>query len=505
MSVPGQGSAASEPQTPTGEPAAASAPASGPATELLERRAGLWLLALSVVLGAALRIQLALTDDGIFWPDEIFQSFEPAHRAVFGYGLIPWEFIDGARNWTLPGIVALLLKLCALLGLDQPAFYVRAVKVFFGLTGALTAWAVYVLARAHNVKELPSAVGAALFALAGPMIYFGPRVMSETACALPVAAGFALALRRNPRITLGASLVGLGVLLRLQAGVFALGLVIILLRRRQWKNAARATWTLTVWALVFGAMDRLTWGGWFHSAVQYVNFNLIEGKASGWGTAPWSFYAEHLYRSMPLVTLALLVLSLLAVRRAWGLFIAAFGFIVLHAFVPHKELRFVLPALPLVCALAGIGLAQLPRRFTRSAAAAVVVVALVSGLGVSRLTFGDLGQYPERPQASALDDFGPVNRLLLAAHEQADLCGLRIDVAHLAWTGGHTYLHRRVPLYHLGQPPFSAGTFNYVLAAVGPAYPGEVIARDVRNPAIALVRLSPGPCKPDLSYSWRLP
>ena len=40
-----------------------------------------------------------LTDDGIYWPDEIHQSLEPAHRLVFGYGLIAWEFSDGARNW----------------------------------------------------------------------------------------------------------------------------------------------------------------------------------------------------------------------------------------------------------------------------------------------------------------------------------------------------------------------------------------------------------------------
>src|ERR1700694_1797806 len=45
------------------------------------------LLAAVLALGALPRVFLALTDDGIYWPDEIYQTLEPAHRLVFGYGL----------------------------------------------------------------------------------------------------------------------------------------------------------------------------------------------------------------------------------------------------------------------------------------------------------------------------------------------------------------------------------------------------------------------------------
>src|SRR4051812_12748598 len=63
-------------------------------------RVGLWV---ALGAGAALRIWLAWHDDGIYWPDEIYQSLEPAHRLVFGYGIVAWEFVEGARNWALPG------------------------------------------------------------------------------------------------------------------------------------------------------------------------------------------------------------------------------------------------------------------------------------------------------------------------------------------------------------------------------------------------------------------
>ena len=43
-------------------------------------------------------------------PDEIYQTQEQAHRLVYGYGIVPWEFRDGVRSWILPGLLALELQ-----------------------------------------------------------------------------------------------------------------------------------------------------------------------------------------------------------------------------------------------------------------------------------------------------------------------------------------------------------------------------------------------------------
>src|SRR3954470_24118442 len=70
-----------------------------------------WAVALAaVVAGSALvRLHYGLGDRGIYWPDEIHQSVEQAHRLIYGYGLVPWEFIRGARSWAFPGMLALVL------------------------------------------------------------------------------------------------------------------------------------------------------------------------------------------------------------------------------------------------------------------------------------------------------------------------------------------------------------------------------------------------------------
>ena len=49
-------------------------------------------LAVLVALAILLRLQPILVEPSAVWPDEIFQTSEPAHRLVFGSGLVGWEF-----------------------------------------------------------------------------------------------------------------------------------------------------------------------------------------------------------------------------------------------------------------------------------------------------------------------------------------------------------------------------------------------------------------------------
>lgn len=470
------------------------------------------LLTLALLVGALLRVRLALTDDGLYWPDEIYQSLEPAHRLVFGYGLEAWEFIAGARNWALPGLVAGLMELARAFGLGTPAGYLGFIKVFFALLSTAAVWGSYRLSRVYGAVPLAAAAGASLLALGAVPIYFAPRAMSENASAVPVVWGLALALAPGAsRRTLGvaASLLGLAVLLRLQSGIFCVGLVALLAARRQWRDAGFVLGVLAVWAFLFGLLDRLTWGDWFHSARVYLEFNLVEQRGAGWGTAPFSYYSLVLLRAMKGVTLVAAGLSLFALWRARGLAALVIAFYVLHSLQPHKELRFLIPVLPLFAALAGVGLDSVLRdwKTERIRAGLALIVALV-GLGsavlASNLTFGDLGQSGYTPpEVSAYDNWGPINRLLETAGQQPDVCGLKIEApVHMAWTGGYSYFHRRVPLYWYQSADRSSGLFNYVIAAQQTAFGGQVVAQDE---GFVLLRLSVPACSPDPGYSWRVP
>ncbi|GAC1348579.1 MAG: hypothetical protein NVS2B9_07830 [Myxococcales bacterium] len=469
--------------------------------------AGQGLLAAVLAAGALPRVYLALADDGLYWPDEIYQTLEPAHRLVFGYGLIAQEFVHGLRSWALPGLIAIPLQLWKIAGGTAPRTGLALVHLAFVAVAVATAYGVHRLARACGAHPLAATAGAALFSLAAPCIYFGHRALSETASALPVVFGFAWALdpASSRRVRLwGASLLGLSTLLRLQNGVFCAGLVLLLLARRRWRDAVLACAVLAVWALAFGLLDLITWGSLFHSAIAYLRFNAVEGRAALWGVSPGFYYADVLWRSMPLPLLCLALFAPLAAARAGGLLAIAAAFALLHSAVPHKELRFLLPALPLFCALAAVGMdagAALFRPLRLAAPLVALACAAISAAGFHALRFGQLGQYEQvKPQAWAYDDFGQVNRLLLAAHDLPDLCGLKLEGVDLVWSGGYSYLHRRVPLYpHDRGPGRESGTFNYALAVYGRAAgPGAVVA--LQWP-YALLRVREGGCAPDPAFS----
>jgi hypothetical protein len=73
-------------------------------------------LAILVVLAILLRLEPILIEPSAVWPDEIFQTTEPAHRLVYGSGLVALEFQLGVRSWLLPGIVAARMELSRLVG-----------------------------------------------------------------------------------------------------------------------------------------------------------------------------------------------------------------------------------------------------------------------------------------------------------------------------------------------------------------------------------------------------
>jgi len=88
-------------------------------------------LLILLVLAALPRLWLAWSEHGVNHPDEIFQMLEPAHRFVYGFGIQAWEFRDGARSWFLPGIVALLWKILAALGISDPLTVVPLLRMPF--------------------------------------------------------------------------------------------------------------------------------------------------------------------------------------------------------------------------------------------------------------------------------------------------------------------------------------------------------------------------------------
>ncbi len=453
------------------------------------------LLIIGLAAGFGARLVFAFTDDGLWWPDEYYQALEPAHRAVFGYGWQAWEFVDGARHWTLPGIVASWLWAADRLGLPL----VPTVEVLCCLIHLGTALSVYALARALESSRFTAALASTVYSLMGLAVFIAPRTMGEGLSTLPITLAFALVLRRESRVgsmLIAGLLLSLAVGLRLQNGLFCVGALIIAWRQRPRRDALALFGTLLLGALIYGLVDLLTWGQLFHSAITYVRFNLIEGRASSYGVSPVWHYVTSFFTADGLVVVPLVLLSALVARRRPELPWMVGVFFVVHSFIPHKELRFLFPLVPLLVAHAALGLERV-KPFVQRTVLGLTVISLGT---LPWLTFGRLGIHDPPRETRALDLGGPYNRLLMKAGRLDDLCGLRIaDFPH--WrTGGYAYFHRDAPLYRAEKPGEGEGHFNYVIARRG-SVAGNEVATDGE---VALIRLVDVTCTPDPAYDWRL-
>jgi phosphatidylinositol glycan class B len=239
-------------------------------------------LAMVVGLAILLRLQPILAMPSAVWPDEIFQTAEPAHRLVFGSGLVAWEFQLGVRSWLLPGIIAGLMELSRLIG-DGPDYYLPVIATAFA--GLAAAPVVCCFQWCRPLFGMGGALLAAFaVAVAAEPVYFGARTLSETVAGhLLVLAlwalepGYPVVSRR--RLLGGGLLLGLIFVIRVQ---LAPAIAVLMLWTNWRADRRRIAATLVGAAAVVataGILDTLTLGLPFASLWRYVLYNVCYGGA----------------------------------------------------------------------------------------------------------------------------------------------------------------------------------------------------------------------------------
>src|SRR6266478_5207578 len=134
-----------------------------------------------IVLGVLLRLVPTVFVPSINWGDEIFQTVEPAHRLVFGYGLVAWEFELGMRSWLLPGVLAGLIEIARIIG-DGPQYYLSAIAIGLGALACAPVVCCFLWCR-RTFGLGPGFVAAFAVAVAPELVYFGARPLNEVVAA----------------------------------------------------------------------------------------------------------------------------------------------------------------------------------------------------------------------------------------------------------------------------------------------------------------------------------
>jgi phosphatidylinositol glycan class B len=405
---------------------------------------------LALVLSAALAARLwnVATNTYIMFPDETFQYLEPAHRLVFGSGVVTWEYIDGIRSWLLPGVVAGVMWTVSRVS-SSTADYLAALRLLC-VVASLSVPYVGFRMTARRFGSAPALFVGLLCALSYEAIYAAPVVMTE-----PLATDatlLAIWLGDDPdrpsltRLLAAGLLFGLAASLRYQyAPVLAVAVLV-----QHWRSprglAIVASGGVAVVITVLGGLDALTWGLPFQSV--WLNFfrNAMLGVTGAMGVQPWFLYGAYTLISMGVAAPVLLAFAVMGASRAPVLGAVVLCTVGLHSLSPHKELRYVFLANACMPMLIGMGVAALVRRqgwLVPTVAAAPVAAALAIAIaGTTTLT--------TIRHATPPDAWHRGRSMLQATAAVRDIpkaCGLGIRTIWVYQSGGHTYWHRDLPIY----------------------------------------------------------
>lgn len=353
-----------------------------------------------VLTGTFLRVIAALYFPEMIYPDEHFQSIEPASRAVMGYGWRSWEWFHGTRSWFVPALYMPLFAFMKILGSSSGEAVVALCK---GITACFGGWLLWRFSRLLGILRLsPHAIwaGTSLLAFCPSMIVWSGTTFSDMWAmialwiAMPYLVVQADSLRRRDWFFSGLAL-GVTFLCRLQMVFWAVGLGAVILiwggeRRRRLLPFLALGYLCAIFAQ--GVLDAATWGSFLQSVIKNIQMNVFEGVAAMNGVSPWFFYLSQFVVSPGFVfsVAALIAFFFLLVRnrsnfdfRAKLVIFPALLFVGVHSAIGHKELRFILPALPALFVVIALGLPEMNRRLV---AAGVFVLVGLGALTFDRFT-----------------------------------------------------------------------------------------------------------------------
>ena len=356
-----------------------------------------------------------------FVPDEYWQSLEVAHRMVFGYGHLTWEWKVGLRSYIYTLLFAFPYKVLQVLGLDSVFLLKFVPRLIQGGLSALSELLFYL-----TVKNLFGATTAAysLFCFVTSWFwwYCQTRTLINTfetnivCIALYFYSKHALPskkvtirktgnkfLSKHFNFVVIAAVVGFYVR-PTSASVWLPLFSIYLLqiyKNYSFSLCFKVTLNILTKALVVFAflalVDRICYGEWVSVHLNFLFFNLIDNKGTFYGEHPWHWYFTQ---GLPVVFSIHLLFCIYGFwlyesnvenqaksNTVQQHFLLIFKSsitttLLLYSIPGHKEFRFILVLMPFVSFYSGHAISTLNKKYSKLCLLLVsnVLAALYFGL-----------------------------------------------------------------------------------------------------------------------------
>lgn len=344
---------------------------------------------------------------GYYSADEHYQiiAFAQAKLGELPIEHLPWEYDTGIRSSFQPWIAVGVFEVAEALGTVDPFIRIFLLRL---LTALLALFAVRGFVRA-TIEQIPGDLRKA-FILLSYFLWFLPflhaRFNSESWSGIFLLFGLAgmIGQRTTARLMWTGIAFGLAVLCRPPVGLVVLCALLRMhfVRKDTVRELLMLIAGASAVALLGFAMDSAFYGSSTFSVWRYVQMGFTGNAEHPFDQLPWYYYLPWVVKyAIPPVGIAILLSAVLLLWKqskhllVWCLL----PYFVVHAFIPHKELRFLFPLADLVPLLLILGLKEvrpfLRRPLVRRSAIGYVVLCAVlniAGLAVVMTSAAGIGR-----------------------------------------------------------------------------------------------------------------
>jgi len=410
-----------------------------------------------MLLGLFLRVGAAVRFSNATYTDEILETQEPAHRLAYGYGVVAWEWRQGARSWVFPAFLAGVMRSTDWMG-SGSAGYQRGMIIVLSLISLTTIWFGFAWARRASGTEA-ALVAAGACAIWYELVYFAPKTLNEVVATHALLPGLYLGkygeeLGEKERMFLAGIFTGLAMSLRIQLAP-AVGFAALYFCYANWrKRILPLAAGLLLPVVGFGLVDAVTWSHPFQSFLVYYHVHShflsvpslpgVEAvERAGAGNSPtWYLYLTMLCAHLGPVAF----LVLMGIRRSPFLGCLALIHLAFHSLFSFNSLRYLYPIVPLEITLAALGLMELVPTFNTWRTSPLSPRTIVGG-GLAFLALSSCLLVPEVSWSRGSGSLAAFDQL----SGDSTLCG--VGVYRIPWwsIGDYAHLHQNVPILLLGE------------------------------------------------------
>ncbi|CAH0553253.1 unnamed protein product [Brassicogethes aeneus] len=341
-----------------------------------------------LLIFVSIRIASVFLTQTYFVPDEYWQSIEVAHKIVFDYGYLTWEWINGIRSYIHPLIFAVLYKCLELTGLDNPHALIYGPKILQALLSAYSDLCFYKWSGSKKWS---------VFIISSSWFWFytGSRTLINSfECALST-----IALNQFPWPGKGKDdnnkfIALIAILFAIRPTGIILWIPLCLYHLTIIKTGIMKTVFLRYMPIgllvltISTLLDSWMHGSFLVTGYEFVKYNFYYNIGEFYGSHPWHWYLSSGIPAIFGINLIPFVIATIVVlknRQVYPNELILLGTVVftviVYSCLPHKEFRFLLPLLPIVFYISSRFLSSWSRKANTILLWAVAIIIFTGNLG----------------------------------------------------------------------------------------------------------------------------